>query len=417
MAKAALKMLEQLLIDPKPHDVEFEFPEENITIKAIKAILSNNSEVLSAMFNCEWQKSAPNESITKITLTDVNSKIFQLFLKYCYIKNIEELNLKEIPPLLLVADKYNHKELIGYLQDYVITKDHSFLIQILGELSEISAVVESIGFLKEYIIKKILENPHKFMLLTDTFGYISVSLKELIFELFSFEYEKLHEDTKLERMIEYGEKIVQEAEVETSLQDVLKDVLSVLYPQRLSAAGMSNLFKYKLFNSEQLNEFLIEIMKNNKINTSISSKAMNYDLSKAVITGSMLYTTGSARSISDQAKWSMDLNLSTLKIILDQPYRVHSFVLGVEKIWGTGHDIQIKFANTADEHWKLDDTHWATIDNQIDTHYYRFNVKNIKKHKYWKIVAEQPMNEYDEPVEERVRAGGLTMYTFDNYKY
>ena len=394
MQKGKLEdFINKLFAKPISHDVEFTFPnEENKIIKANKCFLVENSEMWKQMFCGEnWLdsgKALSSTNVVRVEITDARSEIFKQFLSYCYLK---EINLVEsnIIPILLLAEKYMHRELIELITTQIHTKhsqDLRFLIKIYGEIVELDMEIESISALKEYIFPLLNERP-ELLIEENLFNTLSPSLKPIIFNLFSLK-EVVHETVKLTRMIEYGEVLAESEKCKVS--EALKDILNTtLNMGDLCPKGFKLLLLHSLFTPLEVCKLTFDILVNEHINEYYPSLTTKYDLSEIEITGDLMIDMTN-QDIIDISKRPILVDTAGGDIIfeLTLPEAIFAFTLYIENLdYYSSCSVIISHSSNGLS-WARDNIYFPIYHTRLshlpqDLH--KIFVKTTAKYKFWKM--------------------------------
>ena len=393
-----IKDITEILINPQYHDVEFIFPKEKgIIIKANRCFLVKKSEVWEKMFCGEnWKDSGKTETIVKITIKDTESEMFKLFLRYCYLNEIT-LTQTNVLPILLISETYMHKQLIEQVKSYIQgeKKDYTFLLRILGDMSELGEIdIESIKSLKDFIKKKIKENPDYFLYNTN-FSNLSPVIKDTIYDLFSLRALPLPESCRLNRIIEYGEALKNSPEnADKEIKDIIKPVLKFVNFMELSGNGFQILIKYSILSIREAFKYLLEIMTKNHINWDHLAKSKRLDYNRFTFKGSTiarLNINGKTDPKAWEEQWCLDINSSKeLIITLDQP-QIMCYITCELKEPYEGTAIEIRYSEKGTD-WQVDSLHYPTFDTRRkDRKLHQFFIKTFKGHQYWKLFGKNTM--------------------------
>ena len=371
-------LIESLFEDPKYYDVEFIFPRENVRIKAIKSFLVANSEVWTSMFCGEnWKDSGKYQAVVQIQMEDVDSEMFKVFLRYCYLREIA-LSEENILPVLLISETYMHKELIASCISFIKMRNREphFLLQFLGRMEELKIELESITALRTAILSIIDEEPGKFLSQEGLFNTLSPAMKEIVFNMFSLKG-KVPETLKLKRMIEYGE--VLKRNTDTNLKEALAPVLSKMDPFLLCSEGIMLLMSHSLYSTEEVCQFTMAIMARDEINKYMQPVA--YDRSNTQWSGSMLNpSTGCSLLIN---------NGNTLIIELDKPQQVVALTFSLTTA-NENFFFRVMYSENG-SNWANDSLHFPSIDTLVKQKggYHKLEIQTSNKYKYWKLMSEQ----------------------------
>ena len=380
--------LENLLERPKLHDVEFIFPFEDVKIKALKGILAANSEVWERMFKGKWKENGGE--ISRITMVEEESEIFKILIKFCYIR---EISMKEdqYVRVLIMAEKYLHKDLVKIVSDMIMEKDENprFMLRTLIDLCQYDLDINLVHFLKKFIKTDIYKNAYRYLNTENLFMYLSPLISNTILKLFSQKTEELHEDTKLKRMIEYGQCLVMDSDEWPILRNVLFPFLKHLNPLKLSVVGIQLLKTYKIYSKRFIIELSIKIMEVHKINKKIERDIMKYKMEDAINISGNIMINSLVNEVREYVNcppywWMHLLPGHFLTIELHKPCQVHSIVFSL-KYPSAGLSFNITYSEHG-QNFQLDSEHWASVDTLLPHSLsHKFYVQTTKKYTFWKI--------------------------------
>lgn len=108
----------QRLFDADSADCRFQFIDEASSkteeIPVHRKVLGALSPVFAAMFNGSW-----DENANAIVIKDASFELFEEFIKYFYQDTIE-LTVENVSSLLVLADKYDVKDLVGHCETFMV---------------------------------------------------------------------------------------------------------------------------------------------------------------------------------------------------------------------------------------------------------------------------------------------------------
>ena len=402
----------ELFENPQYYDVKFTFPKEESFLKANKCILAANSEVWRGQFCGEnWMDSGKNDPILTICIEEADIDTFRTFLKFCYIQEIE-LNEENTLPIILIAEKYLQKELIQHCMECVFREKQNlgFLLRFLGRAEELAIELESITTLKQFILEIIKNSaPEIFIELDNVFSKLSISIKGVVFDLLMNEVEPMMETSKLRRIIEYGNKLLSYEEHEgESIRETMTLPLQHLDPQKLCSEGLSLLEEHLIYPISEIAKIAFSILDREGINNANKRKYHRYDLTKAIVRGTMISNTHPVYNhVGSTGHYTLDLNSKNLIIELDEVLQVFYFTLNIKVPTLIG-SLEIQRSNTtASNAWKQDSIYTPltyTRQSVGETmEIIKLAVKSHKKYRYWRIIGKTINN-------HKQLAGRLTIY-------
>ena len=384
----------KLLTDRKYHDVEFIFPkEESATLSASKQFLAINSEVWDKMFYSEnWKDSGKTKTIVQITIEDAKYEMFEIFLRYCYLKEIT-LTQDNVLPILLISETYMHKELIQKANSYILgqNKDFDFKLRILGEMSELGEIeIESVQSLKDNIKQEIKDNPFLFLSKTN-FSNLSPAIMDTICDLLSIRALPLHERHRLSRIIEYGEALKKSPDnADKEIKEIVAPLMKYVKFIELTETDFIKLLKYSLLTYEETCKYALEIMKKNLINRDHIAKSKKLEFSLASFQGSMmdLYNINPNTDLKNwEETWCLNIKENTeLKITFLQPQLMCYIACELKEPY-EGIVLEISYSENG-RSWQVDSLHYPSYDTcRRDEKLHLFFIKTRKEYQYWKFYA------------------------------
>ncbi|EXX68517.1 uncharacterized protein OCT59_029156 [Rhizophagus irregularis] len=168
-----------ILEDDEYYDITIEVGEDpNVKIfRAHMIILCYRSPFLRRTLSSN--KKNDNSVLAHIKFSNISPEIFQIILRYIYggIISLNEQEPSEILKVLVAADQLFLKELIDYLQKYLIENKSEWMEQYFEHIYRTSSQSNSLLELQQYCIDFMAKSPEKIFKSLD---FTSLSEKSLV---------------------------------------------------------------------------------------------------------------------------------------------------------------------------------------------------------------------------------------------